>query len=372
MDVQQSMNKVSWFVNKIWISTKHEQYINKMQTEFKQSMKLSLHFVGTYILEEHLSNWWKFNLLTTSQFLQNSSKNLQKSSRMSPKILKNQILQFLHVSRRSIRSEPCFSKVWLWLWSSITRIDIVTNQRIMNHISIKMRQNWHGPKVGGSVNRLNGASWVVVCTPWFSGLPATLVCCATLVGTTAEVVLCSSIARTMTCNGWLPDGEEYGNGLFVIDALSGGGRGRKRLYSWVVVYIPWSSGLPATLECYATVVGTSAEVVLCSSIAMTMTWDGWLSDGEEYGNGLFVIDALSGGGRRGKRLYLWCQRFSACFVLKIAPQRGEGEKGGSANSKTKHTEPLTSKISSPLYITAWRDHNTYRVSEQVWDLDFFN
>ena len=24
--------------------------------------------------------------------------------------------------------------------------------------------------------------------------------------------------------------------------------------------------------------------------------------------------------------YLWCQRFSACFHLKIAPQRGEGEK----------------------------------------------
>ena len=59
MGVQQSMNKVSWFVNKIWISTKHEQYINKMQTEFKQSMKLSLHFVGTYTLEEHrrMSGW---------------------------------------------------------------------------------------------------------------------------------------------------------------------------------------------------------------------------------------------------------------------------------------------------------------------------
>ena len=24
--------------------------------------------------------------------------------------------------------------------------------------------------------------------------------------------------------------------------------------------------------------------------------------------------------------YLWCQRFSACFGVKIAPKRGEGEK----------------------------------------------
>ena len=46
-------------------------------------------------------------LLTTSQFLQNSSnssKNLQKSSRMSPKV---KFSISLHVSRRSIRSEPC-------------------------------------------------------------------------------------------------------------------------------------------------------------------------------------------------------------------------------------------------------------------------
>ena len=38
-----------------------------------------------------------------------------------------------------------------------------------------------------------------------------------------------------------------------------------------------------------------------------------------------------------------------CFVLKIAPLRGEGEKTGeSANFKTKHTEPLRSEIISPL------------------------
>ena len=45
-------------------------------------------------------------LITTNQFLQNSSKTLQKSSRMTPKFLKNQII---HISRRwSIRSIPCY------------------------------------------------------------------------------------------------------------------------------------------------------------------------------------------------------------------------------------------------------------------------
>ena len=51
------------------------------------------------------------NLLTMSQFLQNSSKFLQQSSIIYPKILINQpkikISISLHVSRNSIRSEPC-------------------------------------------------------------------------------------------------------------------------------------------------------------------------------------------------------------------------------------------------------------------------
>ena len=49
--------------------------------------------------------------------------------------------------------------------------------------------------------------------------------------------------------------------------------------------------------------------------------------------------------------YLLCQRFSACFLWEIAPQRGEGEKKreGVQNFKTKHTEPLTSQLPRPLY-----------------------
>ena len=36
--------------------------------------------------------------------------------------------------------------------------------------------------------------------------------------------------------------------------------------------------------------------------------------------------------------YLWCQRFSACFASKINTTEGRwGEKGGSANFKTKYT-----------------------------------
>ena len=44
------------------------------------------------------------------------------------------------------------------------------------------------------------------------------------------------------------------------------------------------------------------------------------------------------------------QGFSACFALKLPPQRGEGKKWeGVEISKTKHTEPLTQKITRPLY-----------------------
>ena len=54
-----------------------------------------------------------FNLLTTNQFLQSSSKSLQKSSIISPKILTN-VSKFrfsisLHVRRNCVRSEPCFA-----------------------------------------------------------------------------------------------------------------------------------------------------------------------------------------------------------------------------------------------------------------------
>ena len=42
MDVQQSMNKVLGFVNKVWISTKCQQTLNKMQTEFKRSINFAL------------------------------------------------------------------------------------------------------------------------------------------------------------------------------------------------------------------------------------------------------------------------------------------------------------------------------------------
>ena len=41
----------------------------------------------------------------------------------------------------------------------------------------------------------------------------------------------------------------------------------------------------------------------------------------------------------------------ACFLLKIAPQMGEGEKrDGSANIKTENTEPLTQGLPWALYI----------------------
>ena len=44
------------------------------------------------------------------------------------------------------------------------------------------------------------------------------------------------------------------------------------------------------------------------------------------------------------------QRFSAYFVLKLPPQRGEGKKWeGVEISKTKHTEPLTQEITRTLY-----------------------
>ena len=46
--------------------------------------------------------------------------------------------------------------------------------------------------------------------------------------------------------------------------------------------------------------------------------------------------------------------FSACFVLKLPPQRGEGEKWeGVEISKTKHTEPLTQEITRLLYKVAY-------------------
>ena len=53
MDVQRTKNKVSLFVNKVWISTNCKQGLNQTQTEFKQSTKLSLHFVGTKQAKEH-------------------------------------------------------------------------------------------------------------------------------------------------------------------------------------------------------------------------------------------------------------------------------------------------------------------------------
>ena len=57
-------------------------------------LRSTIKFLGLWLMEV-------LNLLTTNQFLQNSSnfsKNLQKSSRMSPKILKNQILHFPSMS----------------------------------------------------------------------------------------------------------------------------------------------------------------------------------------------------------------------------------------------------------------------------------
>ena len=66
-------------------------------------------------------------LLTTSQFLQNSSKNLQKSSKI-------EVSNFLHVSRRSIRSEPC-----LLLW-----LNIRTGMTSEHSASKDLAQLWRG------------------------------------------------------------------------------------------------------------------------------------------------------------------------------------------------------------------------------------
>ena len=44
------------------------------------------------------------------------------------------------------------------------------------------------------------------------------------------------------------------------------------------------------------------------------------------------------------------ERFSACFVLKFALQRGREIKGGNIYFKTKHSEPLTQEIPSVLYM----------------------
>ena len=45
--------------------------------------------------------------------------------------------------------------------------------------------------------------------------------------------------------------------------------------------------------------------------------------------------------------------FSACYILNIPPQRGEGENWeGVQNFKSKHTEPLTQEITWPLYIAS--------------------
>ena len=63
------------------------------------------------------------NLLTTNQFLQTSSKNLQQSSIISPKILRNvskfQFSISLHVRRNSVRSEPCF------LWRRVDTVSLL-------------------------------------------------------------------------------------------------------------------------------------------------------------------------------------------------------------------------------------------------------
>lgn len=46
-----------------------------------------------------------------------------------------------------------------------------------------------------------------------------------------------------------------------------------------------------------------------------------------------------------------CQRFSACFLGEIAPQRGEKEKReGVQNFQTNHTEPLTSLLPRPMSV----------------------
>ena len=71
----------------------------------------------------------------------------------------------------------------------------------------------------------------------------------------------------------------------------------------------------------------------------------WLTWGENFLSGAWVLknknDILG-------RSNLLGQRVSFCFVLKFAPQRWEGEKGGSADFKIKHTEPLIQEIPSGL------------------------
>ena len=49
---------------------------------------------------------------------------------------------------------------------------------------------------------------------------------------------------------------------------------------------------------------------------------------------------------------------SVCVMCYCATVGRGGEKGGSANSKTKHSEPLTSKLSSPLYSEYKVKHGT--------------
>ena len=44
---------------------------------------------------------------------------------------------------------------------------------------------------------------------------------------------------------------------------------------------------------------------------------------------------------------VFCQRFLACFEI-CTPEGRVGEKGGNANFKTKHTEPLTLEMLCPL------------------------
>ena len=46
--------------------------------------------------------------------------------------------------------------------------------------------------------------------------------------------------------------------------------------------------------------------------------------------------------------YLLGQRFSVCFVLKLAPQRGKGEKREGVQISKQTTQPLTSENISPL------------------------
>ena len=61
----------------------------------------------------------QIDLLTRNQFFQNFQKNLQKSSKKSPKI---KFSVFLHVSRISIRSEPCYTYTMLQRFPLYMRI----------------------------------------------------------------------------------------------------------------------------------------------------------------------------------------------------------------------------------------------------------